>query len=603
MRISDPSELEPLARLARLLGAGVSLIDRHMKIFWSTPDSEGHRPEPGGAHCYASKWGRSERCLDCIPLLVFRTRQARSGWRERARPGAPGETYWVHAVPVHDASGELRWVLEMALPIGLPGQSPSSGGDSQMGRLASAAGSAFLVVDASHRIVSWNPAATATFGYDIDEALGRRIDLLLPPEYSHEKAMIADLIAKHGEVTRMRTERLAKDGRRIPVLLSATALRDEAGELLGRSTVYEDLSAMEQLRRRLQTQNQLLAHINREAADGIIGFDLDGRVTSWNRGAQQTFGCDAEDMLGSHPDGILPRERLSELMQRVLAEGTVRGLHMTWSDSTGRSIPVEVTATLLHSGEEQPQGVAAVVRDMSARQRLARQMIRSEKLATVGSLAAGLAHEIGTPLNVISATVEYMLLDMDEGDPRRADLCSIVAETERIGKLVGELLTFARGTPTPREPVDVNQAAERVFRLIRVPAERKGVLLRHHVAPELPPVLAVPDELHQLLLNLLLNAVDVVSPQGHVVLDAQPAHEAPDQDLVVLRVHDDGPGVDPEVAERIFDPFFTTRADGTGLGLAVCSRIVAAHGGDIRVSEGPMGGACFSVLLPGKRDD
>ncbi len=600
MRISAPSELEPLGELARLLGMSMSLIDPSMKILWASV--QGDDQGPGAIHCYASKWGRSERCQDCLPVLVFRTGEPRSGWRERTPVGGAKTTLWVTAQPVRDMEGELRWVLESALPV-TPAFSTSvsdapRGG--REGRLASAAGSPFLVVDASDRIVSWNPAASATFGYSLDEALGRRIDLLLPADKRSEKVWITERVREQGEVTRLRTDRLSRDGRRVPVLLSATALRDEAGELLGRSTVYEDLSAMEQLRRRVQAQDKLLAHINREAADGIIGFDPAGRVSSWNRGAQQTFGIETEDLLGRYPDRLLPREQLDALMDRVRREGTVRSLSMEWRDHTGRIIPVEVTATQLPRGDGLAQGVAAVVRDQSARQRLARQMIRSEKLAAVGSLAAGLAHEIGTPLNVISATVEFVLLDLDDDDPRRADLGSIVAETDRIGTLVRELLHFARGAPSPREPASVFEAASKVVRLIRVSAERRGVSLHCDLPADLPEVEVVPDELHQLLLNLLLNAVDAVPEGGRVVIEAELSMDVnpcgPGQ--VLFKVHDDGPGVGRELAERIFDPFFTTRTDGTGLGLAVCSRIVAEHGGDLRVTEGPLGGACFSVSLP-----
>jgi signal transduction histidine kinase len=225
-------------------------------------------------------------------------------------------------------------------------------------------------------------------------------------------------------------------------------------------------------------------------------------------------------------------------------------------------------------------------------QRVERQLLRSEKLAAVGSLAAGLAHEIGTPLNVISAIAEYLLPEVGEAQARR--LREIVAETDRISGLVRELLAFARGSPSAaRVPVSAAAAVTRVLSLLRIPLEKKEIAVSISVPDDLPPVLADPDGLHQILLNLLVNAAHAVAPGGRVGVEARRTDGA-----IALTIHDDGPGVPEAIRERIFDPFFTTRADGTGLGLAVCARIVAAHQGDLRVGAGPLGGASFTVQLP-----
>ena len=178
-------------------------------------------------------------------------------------------------------------------------------------------------------------------------------------------------------------------------------------------------------------------------------------------------------------------------------------------------------------------------------------------------------------------------------DHQRGELQGIVAETDRISGLVKDLLTFARGERRGLVPVDVGEAVQRVLSLLRIPLDRKAIQLELALAPGLLSVQMEPDGMHQLLLNLLLNAVAAVSEGGRVVVAAD--MQGP---MVALRVHDDGPGVPEELMERIFDPFVTTRADGTGLGLAVCARVVSDHGGDIRVTRGPMGGACFEAQLP-----
>jgi signal transduction histidine kinase len=255
---------------------------------------------------------------------------------------------------------------------------------------------------------------------------------------------------------------------------------------------------------------------------------------------------------------------------------------------------VDVSAAAL-GGERTPAGAALVARDLSAQDRLDRQLVRSEKLALVGSLAAGLAHEIGTPLNVISATAEYLL--PEAGDEARAQLSGIVAETERISRLVRDLLSFARAAPAGKTAVALEGAVARVLSLLRITLEKRRVRVETALDPALPTVRADPDGLHQVLLNLVVNAAQAVPAGGRVVVAARPA-ELDGERAVAIEVHDDGPGVPPALRERVLDPFFTTRPEGTGLGLAVCARIVAEHGGDLKVGEGPLGGASFTVQLP-----
>jgi PAS domain S-box-containing protein len=589
LRIRAPEDLDGLGDALSALGIGLTLVDRELRIQWAnrwTVRAAGAL-SCGDDHCFSSLWHGSQRCSDCLPLLVFRTGEAQEGVRERGRPGG-AEAYRVRALPVRDVDGELRWVAESFVRLP-PGLGELAGAGSALAAEAAAArGTAFVVVDAEERIVSWGPAAAEVFGYTVEEALGRRVELLLPPERRAEERDVAERVARDGRYPRTETVRRAKDGRLLPVAISAVALRDEAGKLVGRSCVLEDLSALHQLRSRLAAQESLLAHVTREAADAILGVGRDGRVTGFNRAAEALLGRTAGDALGRPLSEVSGDEGAAELLARVAEEKVVRGLRARWRRERGETIPVEVSAALLAGG-----GVALVARDLSARLELERRMMRSEKLAAVGSLAAGLAHEIGTPLNVISATAEYLLLDgASPQAPRR--LREIVGETDRISRLVRDLLTFARGSGGGRVEVELAAAVERVRSLLAIQADRKRVRVETRVPPDLV-VVADPDGLHQVILNLLVNAVASVGEGGRVEVRASALAGGAQ---VALDIHDDGPGVPEDLRERIFDPFFTTRADGTGLGLAVCASVVAAHAGDIGVCAGPLGGACFTVKLP-----
>ncbi|OFX23320.1 MAG: PAS domain-containing sensor histidine kinase [Anaeromyxobacter sp. RBG_16_69_14] len=592
LRIAQPEDLDPLGDALSAFGIGMTLVDRGMQVRWANGWILGMARELscGGSHCFSAMWKSSQRCPDCLPLLVFRTGEAQEGVRERGRPGAPVEAYRVRAVPVVDAAGELRWAAESFVRLSGLGVASdlASGLKSLASEAAAASSAALVVVDAQERIVSWGPAAVEVFGWALDEALGRRIDLLVPAERLDEERAIAERVAREGRFPRTETVRCARDGRLVPVALSAVALRDEAGAFIGRSCTFEDLSVLHQLRGRLAAQEQLLAHVTREAADAILGVGRDGCVTGFNRAAEGLLGLGAGEALGRPLAEVAGDPAATALLGQVEREKVVRGVRAAWRRADGE-VPVEVSAALLAGG-----GVALVARDVSGQLELERRMMRSEKLAVVGSLAAGLAHEIGTPLNVISATAEYLMVDGAPGERARR-LREIVGETDRISRLVRELLAFARGSGAERALVDVPAAVSRVLSLLAIPAEKKRVRVEADLPATLPPVLADPDGLHQVLVNLLVNAVSAVGDGGRVGVRAR---TGPDGAHLALEVHDDGPGVPEALRERVFDPFFTTRPDGTGLGLAVCARIVAAHGGDLRVGAGPLGGACFSVLLP-----
>ncbi len=228
-------------------------------------------------------------------------------------------------------------------------------------------------------------------------------------------------------------------------------------------------------------------------------------------------------------------------------------------------------------------------------------LIRTEKLAGVGRLAAGVAHEVGNPLAAILGYAEILLSDSADRPlapaVRRESLERVRTETERIQRIISELLEYARPPAETPEPVDLRATLVAALALVRVQARFHGVEARLEFAPELPPVRATTGRLTQLLLNLLLNAADAMEGTGAIVVDGRR-----DGGRVILGVTDDGPGVPVEHRARIFDPFFTTKEPGrgTGLGLAVCAAIAESYGGTVRLvaREAGLRGARFELTLP-----
>ncbi len=605
IQIGHPRDLDSWGHLASALGIGLTLLDQNLELIWYNELMRQKLPEIAGgpSHtCFAALWKSPRRCSDCLPTLVFSTGEPRVGIRERAQRGSLTEAYRICALPVEDETGRFRWVLESFVNLSSLGPAvvPPRAVSDVLGDAVSMTGGAFIVVDLQHRIVSWSAEARALFGYDLDEALGSSIDLLLPKDRLWEKRLIMERVEREGKLPRMETMRLDRSERLVPVAVSAVAMRDSAGSLIGRSTMIEDLSALHHLRRRLEAQEQMLAHLAQQSSDAILEIGCDGTILNWSSRAGGEFGVDRDTMVGCSLAEFAESSTASRILKKVMRQGKILGERIEWRHSQGRSVPVEMTASLLRDAEGEPLGIVATIRDASAQMRLERRMLRSEKLAATGSLAAGLAHEIGTPLNIISATAEYLLFEGGDIDRRRDELNTIVEETERIGRMVGELLQLARESDAERTSIDLKAAIDKVLRLLRIPLEQKKVDLKIEFSHQRPSVHVEPDGLHQLLLNLLVNALAAVSDEGRIGIMAR--NEAPDSQsqeaMVCLKLYDDGPGIPKALRERVFDPFFTTREDGTGLGLSVCARIIARHGGDISVGKGPWGGACFVIHLP-----
>jgi len=221
-------------------------------------------------------------------------------------------------------------------------------------------------------------------------------------------------------------------------------------------------------------------------------------------------------------------------------------------------------------------------------------LVRSERLAAIGQLAAGVSHEIDNPVGIILGYAELLIEDLDDADPRRDDVLAIIEECKRCKRITGGLLGFARATPARRAPVALDLLVQQTLDSLRPQKLFRGVRIRC-TAAELPPVVADTDQLRQVLVNLLLNAVQAMEGEGELTVSLYV-----EGGWAVIQIDDSGPGVPAELRERIFEPFFSTKAkgEGTGLGLSVCRKLLEDQGGRIGVADSPAGGARFRLELP-----
>jgi len=249
-----------------------------------------------------------------------------------------------------------------------------------------------------------------------------------------------------------------------------------------------------------------------------------------------------------------------------------------------------VTGVLADRGRRRENELRRVYKELESS---FQQVRRADRLSALGQLAAALAHEIRNPLAAIEGAAEILGQANTPPEVREEFLSIVRKECSRLNRLLGGLLDFARPRPPERRPTELARILENVVGLTRHSAEKNGVRIRTEVPAGLPALVADPEQLTQVLLNLTINAVQAMSEGGELVLSATPENGG-----IAIRVRDQGTGIPEEHLERVFDPFFTTKTDGTGLGLSVAQRIITEHGGTIRAVRNPDGGMTFAVWLP-----
>ena len=343
---------------------------------------------------------------------------------------------------------------------------------------------------------------------------------------------------------------------------------------------------------------------------GLLALDGTGTTIAANPYLKLMFGFEPKtadaDVRPFAPNRFLDAAAHRALVGQLLRDGAVTDHLVRLRRIDERPIWVEVTAHSTRTGEDDTAHVEAVLRDVSERRALEdqgrdiyHQLLQAEKLAALGQTVSGVAHELNNPLATILTSAER-LAGRRHDDVTQRGLKTILSESERAARIVRNLLDFSRKRHTTRGMVDINQVARETLSLRAYDQRVSNVTTIDALATGLPRVFADAHHLKQVLLNLVINAEQaMLATNGRGTLIARSWHDV-EQRLVVLEIHDDGPGIPPEVQERIFDPFFTTKSPGkgTGLGLTVAQSIVADHGGRMRVESSPGGGASFRVELP-----
>ena len=460
-------------------------------------------------------------------------------------------------------------------------------------------GDGVIATDADGCVTFMNSVAERLTGWSLFEATGQPLtsvfqilnEITRQPEESP-----FDRVKETRRIVTLtnHTILLARDGREIGIDDSGAPIMDASGELTGVILTFRDITD----RRAAEEARRLLASIVDSSQDAIISRNLDGTITSWNKGAERLYGYHAEEVLNKSLAMLLPNETGENFMDRekALLSGDLQHLESKRKCKDGRVIDVFLTISPIHDNAGRLTGIATIGRDVTGQKQAQEALRTSEKLAATGRMAATIAHEINNPLEAVMNLLYLIETGTDSSDDVLKLATQAQTELARVAHIARQTLAFYRDSTRPVD-VDLHEIIDSLLDIYKREIQDKGLAVSMQIEDGLT-VHGFAGELRQVFANLIRNAVEAMQAKGSLQIRGKKESDG----RVLITVKDSGPGVPASIQERIFEPFFTTKGvNGTGLGLWVTQGIVQKHGGVITVASPPNGGvsgAEFTILLP-----
>ncbi len=496
---------------------------------------------------------------------------------------------------------------------------------------------AVMVCDMSGHIVYMNPAAEKLLDTGLEEAKGRLCDELLPCEEPdlgvHEGGCpVEGLLSGEMGLFRRECKLFRQDGSVLDLQISHVPLRT-GGEVSGIVSVIEDITHMKLVERTYINTIEALGRSERRyrllfdsAPDGVCIMDTDGNIVECNLSESRIYGRPAFELAGRNIFDLVEEDSVATLrksLEKVRRLESAEGEFKVLRPDGGRAVVWHKWIPLRSRGGEL-EGVLSYDRDVTELKKMEMYMLRTERLAAMGRLAAALAHEINNPLQAIASSLELVLdFPLDEGE-KLEYLKAIRSEIERLIKITSRVLEFARPPQFELKPTDVvetvhyalslagrkyhvvaddstmqvepTDVAETVYYVLALAGkqlEHSRIHVITNLPDSLPAVLASRDHLAQVFLNLIINAMEAMPDGGELRIRATRT-----DGQVEITFADTGPGIPPDALDAVFEPFYTTKEGGTGLGLSISHKIIQMHGGTISASNSPDGGAVITVRIP-----
>ncbi len=452
---------------------------------------------------------------------------------------------------------------------------------------------------AEGRFIEVNDALVRMLGYQTrDELL--RLDVATQVYVSpQQREEIARQLNEHGSVRNFEVTLCRRDGMLIHALENAFVVRDAQGKVLQYRGVLLDISEVKNAQAQLQRERDFTGKILNNTQTMIMVADTAGLISYANRRCYEA-GFDEQALVGNRLDRIISSSHaktFSEAFETSLQGMQVDNLELMIVRGNGSPGKFSINISPMRDETGDVTSVVVLMTDITDAAMIQAKLMHTEKMAAVGQLVSGVAHEVNNPLTAIMGFSDLLMENPEIPESARKDLRVVLEETQRTKEIVQNLLSFARQTPSQRQPMQINKVLQKTVALRSYDLSNHGIEVIENLDEKLPDLTADSQQIQQVFLNILNNAYDAVRNTGRP--GRIEIHTGRSGDWAEIKFSDNGEGI--RYPERIFDPFFTTKGvgQGTGLGLSICYGIVREHEGEILCwnnSEGP--GACFCVRLP-----
>ena len=568
--------------------------------------------------CKVSKYAREELLGETHRIInsgyhskeffrdMWRTIGKGGVWRGEIRNRAKdGSFYWVDTTIVPFLDSEGKPYQYIAIRHDITSRKLAEANLQELNSLLRQTHDAAVTLKHELRIASWNRNAERIYGFSPEEALGKDFIELLATEFPDSREAYEAELEENGRWEGELVQH-TKNGKRLIVECRQAVSRQAGRSKIILSTTH-DITERREAEDRIRQQASLLERTH----DAILVCDLDYRIIYWNKGAEHTYGWPADEILGKHICEVICGGDCSMVaaMRPALDEKDEWQQEASNVTRNGRQITVVSRWTLVRNETGRPDYFLVLNSDVTDLKQAEEHLFRAQRMESIGTLAGGMAHDLNNILSPILMAVDMLKTDESIGEKGEPWLSIIKENTERGADLVKQVLTFARGVKGERVSIQMKHLVKDLVKVLKETFP-KQIDISFRIEPDLPTVSGDPTQLHQVLMNLAVNARDAMASGGSLAFEVRfvridenyPSFniDAAPGEYILVSVEDTGTGMEKQVVDRIFDPFYTTKATGkgTGLGLSTSISIVRSHDGFINVYSEPGKGSKFSVYVP-----
>ncbi|MEW6380930.1 MAG: PAS domain S-box protein [bacterium] len=469
-----------------------------------------------------------------------------------------------------------------------------------------------FTIDSRFAVTSWNKKIQELTGISRENALEKNIFSLFPVLREDNLHQRISQVVHHGGTTELgHIYSLNPLGEHVCCAYKISPIRKN-GEILGAVLLVDDITQKINLQQELNKTQRYLSHLVENSTDAIISFDLDGVIVTWNQGAEAIYGYSDKEAIGRKWDILVPahhHDEVGHLFKCVKENSSVKNLELSMINRKGKEIPVTMSLSLIKDPHGHIFGLSCISRDQSEKRDLQNQLIHTQKMASLGSMAAGMAHDINNPLASILAYAELLVNKTEKigFTELTGHLLQVEEDVERIGSMIRKMLWYSKPSPPQLSQANVNEQLNRAVEFANFQTPLRDIKVVREYDPNLPDTLMNTREIVQAFVNLITNAVKAMpNNQGTLTLKTFQRHNMTNgADEIVIMVSDTGIGIPEENLGKIFQYCFTTgesTGKGNGLGLYVVRAIVEENGGNIQVQSKVNEGTTFTITLPIKTD-